>query len=60
MINLIMKILEDIIIPGKNGYYCDIENPEALADSMLKAVKIKQIDNRYDLFDKDKLLNLFR
>ena len=55
-----VEVIKDIIIPGKNGYYCDIDNSEALADSMLKAVKIKQIDNNYDLFDKDKLLNLFR
>lgn len=54
-----VEVIKEIINPGKNGYYCDIEDPEALAEIMIKAVKLKQIDNSYDLFDKDKLVKLF-
>lgn len=54
-----VEVIKEIINPGKNGYYCDIEDPEALAEIMIKAVKLKQIDNSYDLFDKDRLLKLF-
>lgn len=54
-----VEVIKEIINPGKNGYYCDIEDPEALAEIMIKAVMLKQIDNSYDLFDKDKLLKLF-
>lgn len=54
-----VEVIKDIINPGKNGYYCDIEDSEALAEIMIKAVKLKQIDNSYDLFDKDRLLKLF-
>lgn len=54
-----VEVIKNIINPGKNGYYCDIEDPEALAEIMIKAVKLKQIDNSYDLFDKNRLLKLF-
>ena len=54
-----VEVIKDIINPGKNGYYCDIEDSEALAEIMIKAVKLKKIDNSYDLFDKDRLLKLF-
>lgn len=54
-----VEVIKDIINPGKNGYYCDIEDSEALAEIMIKAVMLKQIDNSYDLFDKDRLLKLF-
>lgn len=54
-----VEVIKEIINPGENGYYCDIENPDALAEIMIKAVMLKQIDNSYDLFDKEKLLKLF-
>ena len=54
-----VEVIKEIIKPGKNGYYCDIEDPNALAEIMIKAVMLKQIDNSYDMFDKDKLLKLF-
>ena len=55
-----VAVIKDIIQNGKNGYYCDIEDPEALADCMIKAAKLKNIENKYNLFDKGLLLNCFK
>ena len=55
-----VAVIKDIIQEGKNGYYCDIEDPDALADCMIKASQLKSIDNNYDLFDLDKLLGVFK
>lgn len=55
-----VAVIKDIIQDGKNGYYCDIEDPEALADCMIKAAKLKNIENKYNLFDKELLLNCFK
>lgn len=55
-----VAVIKDIIQEGKNGYYCDIEDPEALADCMIKAAKLKNIENKYNLFDKELLLNCFK
>lgn len=54
-----VEVIKNIINPGKNGYYCDIEDSDALAEIMVKAVSLKQIDNCYSLFDKEKLVRLF-
>ena len=50
----------DILREGQNGYYCEIENADAIADCMIKASQLKNIDNNYDLFDLDKLLRVFK
>lgn len=55
-----VDVIKDIVKPGVNGYYCDIENPGALADIIIKASKLQNIDNNYSLFDEDKLLNVFK
>ena len=55
-----VSIIKDIITPGENGYYCEIENPDSLASIMIKAVGIKQVNNNYCLFEKDKLLEIFQ
>lgn len=55
-----VAVIKEIIQEGKNGYYCDIEDSEALADCMIKAAKLKNIENKYNLFDKDLLLNCFK
>ena len=55
-----VDVIKDIIMEGKNGYYCDIEDPEAMADCMIKAAKLKNIENKYNLFDKELLLNCFK
>ena len=55
-----VAVIKEIVQEGKNGYYCDIEDSEALADCMIKAAKLKNIENKYNLFDKDLLLNCFK
>ena len=55
-----VAVIKDVIQEGKNGYYCDIEDPEALANCMVKAAKLENIDNKYSLFDKELLLNCFK
>lgn len=55
-----VEVVKDIIVPGKNGYYCDIEDCNTLAEIMSKAVTLKNIDNNYTLFEKDKLIELIR
>ena len=54
-----VEVVKDIIKEGKNGYYCEIENSEALAECMLKAAKLNNIENNYDMFDKQMLINVF-
>lgn len=55
-----VAVIKDIIREGQNGYYCEIENAGALADCMIKASQLKNIDNNYDLFDLEKLLDVFK
>ena len=52
-----VKVIEDIINPGQNGYYCDIENPQSLAECMINCARIIEPTNQYLLFNKDALLN---
>ena len=54
-----VEVIEQLITPGKNGYYCEIENSQALADCMIKASKITEIKNKYELFDKNTLIDCF-
>lgn len=54
-----VNVIKDIIKPAINGYYCDVEDPDALADAMIKASRLKGINNTYSLFDKEKLLEVF-
>lgn len=54
-----VEVVKDIICEGKNGYYCEIENVDALAECMLKATKLNIIDNNYKMFDKQELVKLF-
>jgi glycosyltransferase involved in cell wall biosynthesis len=54
-----VEVIKDIITPGKNGYYCNIENADALARCMIQAYQLKDINNDYNLFDKDALVNVF-
>ena len=55
-----VNVIKDIIQPGKNGCYCDIEDADALASAMLNAAKLKGIENSYNLFQLDKLLEVFK
>lgn len=55
-----VDVISEIIQPGVNGYTCDIEDPEALANAMVEASKIQNIKNNYDLFHVEQLLDVFR
>lgn len=55
-----VAVIKDIIQQGSNGYYCNIEDPDALADCMIKAAELKNIENKYSMFDKELLLNCFK
>ena len=54
-----VAVIKDIIQYGKNGFYCDIEDAEALAECMIKSASLENISNIYNLFDKQSLLNCF-
>lgn len=54
-----VSVIKDIIKEGVNGFYCDIEDPDALADCMIKAASLKNIENKYSLFDKAQLMQCF-
>lgn len=51
-----VKVIEKIVKPGQNGYYCVTDNPEALAEAMINSTKITGFSNQYSLFDKDALI----
>lgn len=55
-----VDVINEIIQPGVNGYTCGIEDSEALANAMVKASKIQDIKNNYNLFHVEQLLNVFR
>ena len=55
-----VKVIEQIIHIGKNGYYCNIEDPEALADCLIRASRLENVENNYDLFDKEALIECFQ
>lgn len=54
-----VKVIEEIIKRGENGYYCNIENPEELSVCMINASKLKNFLSDYSLFDKNLLLSCF-
>lgn len=55
-----VDVINEIIKPGVNGYTCDIEDSVALAKAMIEASMILDINNNYDLFHIEQLLNVFR
>jgi len=55
-----VDVIKDIIHQGENGYYCEINNPDALAECMIKASQLSEITNEYTLFDKDSLISCFK
>lgn len=54
-----VKVIEEIIKPDKNGFYCEIENPQELANCMIRASKLKNVSVQYNLFEKEALLKCF-
>lgn len=55
-----VAVVKDIVLEGENGYYCEIENSDAMAECMIKAAQLRDINNDYDLFNKEALLNCFK
>ncbi len=55
-----VPVIDDIIVPGGNGYTCPPGDANALADSMLAASKLTGIHNRYTLFDEERLMQLLQ
>jgi glycosyltransferase involved in cell wall biosynthesis len=55
-----VDVIKKIIVPNKNGFYCDVENADSLADCMISAYGLNNITNDYALFDKQKLINCFK
>lgn len=55
-----VAVVKDIIREGQNGYYCEIENADAIADCMIKASQLKNINNNYDLFNFEELMMVFK
>lgn len=55
-----VAVIKDIIKDGENGYCCNIEQTEELAECMIKAAQLKEIHNDYELFNQEALLNCFK
>ncbi len=54
-----VPIVRQLVKPGVNGYYCDIESPSDLARCMSDATRLTGIHNSYDLFDQSRFIQLF-
>lgn len=54
-----VDVLKKIIQFGTNGYYCNIEDAEHLADCMIKASQLRDVHHEYCLFDKEKIVEIF-
>lgn len=54
-----VDVIKTIIVPGINGFYCNIEDAEELSQCMIRAASLRDIHNNYNLFDLDKLLKVF-
>lgn len=55
-----VSVIKDIIKNGINGYYCNTEDTATLADCMIKAISLNNINNEYNLFDKHLLIDCFK
>ncbi len=55
-----LPIVSQLVKEGVNGYLCPVENTELLSKAMIKALTLKDIQNRYELFDSKKLLEVFQ
>lgn len=54
-----VEVLKKLIQLGSNGYYCNVEDADALAECMIRASRLTGILQEYQLFDKKKLLYVF-
>ncbi len=55
-----VDVIREIIHIGANGFYCDINDADALADCMIKATELTDVSTSYSLFDKQALINCFK
>lgn len=55
-----VKIIEEIILPDINGYFCQVSAPDFLADCMIKASQLKSPKFSYNLFGKGALIKCFK
>lgn len=55
-----VDVIKEIVHLGVNGYYCNINDADALADCMVKATELTDISASYSLFDKEALINCFK
>lgn len=54
-----LPIIKQLVEDGVNGYVCPVEDAEKMADSMTKALDLKDIHNTYTLFNHQKLTEVF-
>lgn len=54
-----IPMISRMITDGKNGYKAATENPESLADAMIKASKMRKVIPVYKSSDKEDFINLF-
>ena len=57
---LCIPVIRQLITPGKNGYYCEVGDVKSLAEGMIKAMSLRDINNSYNLFDQQQFLSLFQ
>lgn len=56
-----VKVIEKLIRPGKNGYFCTPDDANELAECMIKTshIEIETGQSDYGLFDEQKLIEIF-
>jgi len=55
-----VEVISEIVKPGNNGYRCKVDDSISLSEAMVKASNLNDIHNSYNLFDEEKLINLFQ
>lgn len=54
-----VDVINEVIDVGKNGYYCDVNNVEQLAEKMIKVLNLYYIEVPYQMFNEGRLLEIF-
>ena len=54
-----LPVVSQLVHDGINGYVCPVEDAEIMANCMMKALDLKDIQNTYTLFDHQKLVEVF-
>ena len=55
-----MPFIDEMLKHGYNGYVCEPENPDALADAMLNAIKLKNFEMTYHPSSKAEIEKIFK